>query len=265
MIRSSVWTALTAALLAAMPGVAGAQFTPSSPPGSPPSTVQNRWPDPPKPPQAQPAPAASSPSPAARQPAQARTTPAAQKPAPQRAAPTPAAVACSGLFAKDSSHLKLARKYDSRNVVFGQVDGPDGAKLPASILFPNDPKRRLEVLWSNDESRSGTQVIAINGKSQWGAPKGLKLGLSIAALEKLNGRAFKISGFGPDHTATVLGWENGALGSPPGGCKIGMRLTEDAKAPQQALDTVGGDKELVSSDANVRAVKPVVTEILIGY
>lgn len=266
MTRSSVWSVLVAIMLATLAETAAAQFTPSSPPGSPPNTVQNRWPEPQKAPQTQAEPASPPQAAPARQPAQAKPASAAPKPAPQRAAaPTPAAVACNGIFAKDSSHLKLTKKYDSRNVVFGQVDGPDGAKLPASILFPNDPKRRLEVLWNNDEGRSGTQVIAINGKSQWGAPKGLKLGLSIAALEKLNGRTFKITGFGADNTATVLGWENGALGSLPGGCKIGLRLIEDPQAPQQARDTVGGDKELVSSDANVRAVKPVVTEILIGY
>jgi hypothetical protein len=156
-------------------------------------------------------------------------------------------------------------KYDSRNVVFGEVDGPDGTKIPGSIVFPNDPKRRLEVLWSNDASRSGTSVVAINGKSQWGAPKGLKLGLSVQALEKLNGKTFKISGFGADGSASVLSWEGGALNALPGGCKVGIRLTENGKAPQGARDTVGGDKELVSSDANVRAVNPAVAEILIGY
>ena len=28
-----------------------------------------------------------------------------------------------------------------RNIVFGEVDGPDGTKIKASILFPNDPRR----------------------------------------------------------------------------------------------------------------------------
>jgi hypothetical protein len=264
MTRSSVWTAVSGILIVALPGMAAAQFTPSPPPGAPPSTVQNRWPEPPKAPQSEPAAPAAQAAPK-RQPDPAKPAAAAAKPAPKPAAPTPAAVACNGIFAKDSNHLKLVKKYDARNVVLGEVEAPDGGKLPGTILYPNDPKRRLEVLWSNDESHSGTQVIAINGKSQWGAPKGLKLGLSVAALEKLNGRTFKISGFGPDGAATVLGWEGGALGSLPGGCKVGMRLAADAQAPQGARDTVSGDKELVSSDANVRAVKPAVTEILIGY
>ena len=174
-------------------------------------------------------------------------------------------VACNGVFAKDSAHLKLAIKFDSRNVVYGQVDGPDGTQINASILYPNDPKRRLEVLWNNEASRSDTSVIAINGKSQWSAPKGLKLGLAIAALEKSNGRPFKLSGFGKDRLASVLGWEGGALSSLPGGCKVGLRLIEDAKSPEDARNAVDGDKEFLSNDAGVRAVKPTVGEILIGY
>ena len=145
------------------------------------------------------------------------------------------------------------------------MDGPEGSKIPGSILFPNDPKRRLEVLWTNEAGRSGTSVIAINGKSQWSAPKGMKLGLPLAALEKANGKPFKLSGFGADGTAGVAGWEGGALGSLPGGCKVGMRLAADSKAPPEARSAVAGDKEVLSSDAGVRALKPTVVEILIGY
>ena len=274
MTRSRMCAALAAISIAALPGVAAAQFTPTSPPGSPPNTVQNRWPEPTKPMDATPAPApAPAPAPKAtakRPPEQEARTPAEKEtPSPRSskvvAHPSGSAVACNGVFAKDSSHVKLAMKYDSRNVVFDQVDGPDGTKIPGSVVFPNDPKRRLEVLWSNEAARSGTSVIAINGKSQWLGPKGLKLGLTIQALEKLNGKTFRISSFGADGSASVVSWDGGALSALPGGCKVGVRLTESAKAPQGARDTVGGEKELVSSDASVRAVSPAIAEILIGY
>ena len=188
-------------------------------------------------------------------------------PAPPKAAPKPpaTAVVCGGVFAKDSTHLKLAMRFDSRNVAFDDVDGPDGSKMKASVLFPNDPKRRLEVVWNNDVARTDMSVISINGKSQWTAPKGLKLGLTLVALQKLNGKPFKVSGFMPDGTASVLGWDGGALSALPGGCKVGIRLVT-ANAPADALSAVSGsDKELSSSDASVLALKPSVGEILIGY
>jgi hypothetical protein len=263
---------LAAAIVAGLLGTAAAQQFPPPPPSASSPTVQQRWPDLPKTPAQRAAPAATPQN--AQQPAQ-QAAPSNQeerlqtpehKPAPKPTAHAPAlAVTCGGVFAKDSSHLKLAMKYDSRNVVFGQVDGPDGSKIPASILYPNDPRRRLEVLWNNQAGRSDTQVIAINGKSQWGAPKGLKLGLALAALEKMNGRPFKLSGFGADGAALVLGWEDGALGSLPGGCNVGVRLFEDPKAPEEARNAVAGDKELSSNEPSLRAVRPTVGEILIGY
>lgn len=258
-------------MTAAFPALAAAQQFPPPPPPPASPTVQERWPDLPK------TPAARSAAPAQR-PAQAATPSAKeeplqeQQPAPphKRAhvARAPAhVVACNGVFAKDSSHLKLAVKFDSRNVVFGQVDGPEGSKIPASILFPNDPKRRLEVVWNNEAARTDIQVISINSNSQWTAPKGLKLGLPITSVEKLNGRPFKLTGFGADGSVSVLGWEGGALSSLPGGCKIGMRLLANPKAPEAARSAVGGGdkKELLSNDKTLHEVKPTVGEILIGY
>ena len=47
-------------------------------------------------------------------------------------------VACSGPFAKDSSHLELVTAFNSKNITFADVEAADGTKVPASILFPND-------------------------------------------------------------------------------------------------------------------------------
>jgi hypothetical protein len=59
----------------------------------------------------------------------------------QRARPTGAhVVACSGIFAKDSDHLKLTAAFDSKNVTFTDVEAVGDSKVPASVLFPNDPK-----------------------------------------------------------------------------------------------------------------------------
>jgi TolA-binding protein len=107
--------------------------------------------------------------------AQDREPPAPKSAAP-KAPPAPAtsarAVACSGAFAKDSSHLKLAVAFNSLNITFTEVDGPERAKVMASVLFPNDAKKRLEVWWQNPAARSGTYLIVINGQSTWTAPKG---------------------------------------------------------------------------------------------
>jgi hypothetical protein len=181
-------------------------------------------------------------------------------------APKPAArvVACSGAFARASSHLKLAQAFDSRNVTFGEVAGPAGSTLMASIVFPTDPKRRLEVLWQNEAARTDTSLIVITGQSQWSGPKGLHLGLSLAALEKLNGKPFKLSGFDQQSGGTALDWQGGALAKLPGGCNVGVTLIPDPKAPADAVAAAAG-AEFMSSDPVMRAARPTVSEILFGY
>lgn len=176
----------------------------------------------------------------------------------------PRQIACNGPFAKDSSHIRLAQVFGAPNVEFTEVDGPDNSKLMASVLFPKDPKRRLEVLWDNNATRTSTQVIVINGQSAWTAPQGVRLGMQVAAIEKLNKKPFKLTGFGADGSS-VADWQGGTLGSLPGGCKLGLRLVVDQRAPEDARAKLAEAKELQSSDAEVRGGRASIAEILIGY
>ena len=191
---------------------------------------------------------------------------AVAKPAPP---PKPAepgrVVACGGNFAKNSGHLRLAQSYGVHNVEYTEVAGDDGSTLMASVLFPTDPKRRLEVLWDDDTQRSGTRMIVIDGQSTWSAQKGVHLGLPLAALEKLNGKPFKLMGFQQNGMAIVSDWNGGALGSLTDGCRVGIQLKPDPKAPAGALEAASGDKEFASGDAAIKAAKPTVGEIIVAY
>jgi hypothetical protein len=205
-----------------------------------------------------------SPSQIVRPPAVTQSVPA--KPAPAAKPPEPAhAVACSGTFSKDSAHLKLTQAFGAHNVEFTQVSGADGATMMASVLFPKDPKRRLEVLWDDDTTKAGTRLIVITGQSTWTAQKGLHLGLPMAALEKLNGKPFKVTGFDHNGESLVSDWNGGMLSLLPDGCKLGIQFKPDPKATADARGAVTGDKEFTSTDAAIRAVKPIVDEIILAY
>ena len=111
----------------------------------------------------------------------------------QRAQPRGAHVvasACGVKFpAKDSSHLKLTTAFDSKNITLTDVQANDGSKVPASVLFPDDPKRRLEVWWSNPAARSDIHLIVIGGQSTWTAPGGTRLGQSLEQVENPQSQA----------------------------------------------------------------------------
>lgn len=175
------------------------------------------------------------------------------------------AVECSGPFASDSGNLSLAVAFDSRNVIFTEVDGGPIGKVPASVLFPEDPKRRLEVWWSDPASRTRIYLIVINGQSGWTAPRGLRLGLNLAEMEKLNRKPFKLKGFDKNNVASVSDWDGGALADLPGDCKASASLRADPKAPVDAVTALSVDHEFSSADPALRAIKPTISEILIGY
>jgi hypothetical protein len=189
-----------------------------------------------------------------------------QKAPPPKNPPPPArAVACSGAFAKSSDHLKLATAFKPENVVFTEIE-TSGTKINVSVLFPKDPKRRLEVWWDNEAARSGIHLIVFNGQTTWTAPRGLRLGMPLAAIERLNGKPIKLKGLDADGIAMVSDWQGGKLSSLPGGCKAGLSLRPDSKASQEARDKVTGPaKEFDSTDAAMKAIKPLVAEMLLGY
>jgi hypothetical protein len=238
-----------------------------------------RWPEPPPPPQTS-QPAEPAPPPAA--PAPTAAVPAAPLPRVESAAPTPRAkpteqsrgkpagpparvIACSGAFAKTASQDDLVKAFGQKNVVFTKVDGLAGSKLDATVVFPRDARQRIEVLWHEEPARRRPRAIVITGRSTWSAPKGARLGLTLATLERLNGKPFKISGFDQRNAASVLDWQGGTLADLPGGCLVGMQLRLDVRAPPKARSEVTGGREFQSSDREIRAVRPRVNEIVLGY
>jgi len=93
-------------------------------------------------------------------------------------------------------------------------------------LFPNDPKRRLEVWWSNPAAHSDIHLIVIGGQSTWTAPGGMRLGQTLEQAEKLNQKPFKLKGFDKSRIATVSDWDGGALATLAGG-KADIRHRSD--------------------------------------
>jgi hypothetical protein len=58
-------------------------------------------------------------------------------------------VACSGTFAKDSSHLELATAFNSKNITFTDVESSDGSPKMSFAdtvgVHQNGPENRLQV------------------------------------------------------------------------------------------------------------------------
>ena len=94
------------------------------------------------------------------------------------------------------------------------------------------------------------------------APKGLRLGLTLEQVEKLNHKPFKLKGFDENGVASVADWDGGELASLPGGCKASASMQVKNKGAAAELPA---KDQYSSDDPAMRALKPTVSEILIGY
>ncbi len=180
-------------------------------------------------------------------------------------APPADTLACSGPFAKDTTHTKLVAAFGAKNVTFEDVDGPEGAKEKATVLFGSELNRRVEIHWHDERARAKPAMIRVITPSQWIGPEGVVIGMTVRQVEKLNGKPVQINGFGWGGGGFVSGLE-GRLASMAGGCRLTLRFEPTAANPlPERYAPIIGDKKIASSNALMRRAKPMISEWGIGY
>lgn len=190
------------------------------------------------------------------------TLPALAQPAPELS------IACTGLFAADSSHARLAAAFGEANVIYKRIDRPQGSTGFATILFDNDPARRLIVEWRDNKTRTRPIYIGISGRAAWSGPLRIRLGMSIGEVEQLNGKPFRLNGFGWDLGGNAaFGKDDGKLGDLPGGCQYGFTFEPTAEGLPLGgrYRPLSGNRDLYSDMPLLREVKPAVVEILLIF
>lgn len=117
-----------------------------------------------------------------------------------------------GAITGDSTEAQLVEVFGRDNVKAEEIFAGDGETELGTVVYPEDPLRRVEILWKDPKAKRFPFRIQIRGeKSLWHTKKGVSLGTTLLELEKINGRPFEISGFGWDSGGQVNSWEGGAL------------------------------------------------------
>ena len=192
-------------------------------------------------------------------------------PASANAQPANDVLQCVGPFAKDANEADLKKAFGAANVKRVDLDVGEGSTEPGTVVFPNDPKRRIEVLWHDSTKRQRPSSISIKEKSTWTIAaqppdqRRIMLGTPLAEVEAINGKPIIVYGFGWDMGGFAGGWEGGALGQAVGPCSLSLRFDPDPKAKSGTLDKASGDKPFKSSSPAMRAVKPTVSSISLGW
>lgn len=175
---------------------------------------------------------------------------------------------CAGLFGRDTSHEALVKAFGAENVVYKRIDAPQGSTGMATVVFEQNRARRLLFEWRDERNRARPIYIGIDSKSEWTAPHGVRIGMLIDHVQKLNGKPFRLNGFGWDlGGAARFGKHDGRLGNLPGGCHLGLAFepTTEGLPLGGKYRPLSGNVDLRSDMPLLREIRPVVVEILVVF
>lgn len=155
-----------------------------------------------------------------------------------------------GLIKPGMTSVEIERAYGKKNLKIMDLPGPEGSTFPGAKLFEGS-ERELEIVWDpENETKKVVFDIRVIGKA-WTFENGLKSGMSIEDVEKINGKPFKIAGFSWDYGG-YANFEGGKLAA-----KVSIRFNPSS---EEIPDYLQGDKQISSTDKKLRAVKPLVEE-----
>jgi hypothetical protein len=180
-----------------------------------------------------------------------------------------------GKITKNTSKADLQRIYGSKNVKEAPFDQGEGDEEPGIVLFPNDPSKKLSIRWKDKRHQRFPLEVEIRfmPHSLWKTGQGITLGTDLKTIERLNGKPFKLAGFGWDYGGTVISWNEGKLEkvfSPRNGIHIFLRLgPEDYETPMdkrtQELYYSVASGDFSSHNPAMQQLKPKVYDILINF
>lgn len=192
--------------------------------------------------------AATPPAPAAKP---AAAAPAAEPRIDARPALSPASdYVLPGALAPDIGVEQLRQLFGAGNVAIDdRLPGAEGEEFRGVRLFPDDPSRRARLYFQDGEKLRGLSLAIVDDAgSRWRLDNGVRIGMPLAQLARLNVKPLRFSGLGWDYGGTVGDWNGGALAPRDDDpVRRGVRLAHAGDAPARAAVPVG-DGEFSSDD-----------------
>jgi hypothetical protein len=160
-----------------------------------------------------------------------------------------------------TTEADLVARFGKANVVEAKVVFDEGVAEAGVTVFPGDAERRLHVVW-RDARRTRVKMVRIEG-SRWRTAGGLGVGSDLAAVEKLNGGAFDLSGFEWAFGGTVLSWKEGRLAALiPRNLVVRMAPKSKAALGDAEFAKLRGEGTHSSADAAMKSVQPAVSLLI---
>jgi hypothetical protein len=156
----------------------------------------------------------------------------------------------------------------------GSYEGGDAPEA-ATVIMGSDSSASLAVTWSN-ERVSAVYVCSQTktGPCRWRTASGIRIGLPIRELERLNGKGFQMAGYGFNGGGAVTSWRKGALEQDETACgRLVVQLMPlpeiegrpMSKDEASNLKLLQGDKKFSSSYVASLGLDPIVSGMTLEF
>jgi hypothetical protein len=151
-----------------------------------------------------------------------------------------------------TTRADLDSLFGKENVHDGTFEGGDVPEV-ATVVWGGDSSTALAITWDRERPSAvhvcvGTQT----GPCRWRTATGIRVGMPIKELDKLNGKAFQVAGIGLEQ-GKVVSWRRGALEEDAAACgHLLVRLT-----PMAQIDGRTMSKDEANSMKSLQGDKPV--------
>lgn len=155
---------------------------------------------------------------------------------------------------------ELIDRYGKDHVIHDTLWGAEGF-FEMGTIVRTDSVSRVEISWQNDSLRTNIVSVTLVSESNWYGDSlasgmwrsftGVKLGMSLEDVEKINGRPFQFSGFGWDYAGGLMSWEAGTLE----GKGLSIQMAEGTgydSLPEAEYTKILGDVPVMSNNPTAR-------------
>jgi len=172
-----------------------------------------------------------------------------------------------------TTRAELDTLFGKENVHDGSFEGGDVPEA-ATVIWGGDSSTALAITWDRERPAAihvcvGTQT----GPCRWRTASGIRIGMPIRELEKVNGKSFQIAGLGIGQ-GKVVSWRKGALETDSAVCgQLVVRIAPLAEAEGRPLSQnetstmkqLQGDKPVTSSWVATTDLDPVVSGLTLEF
>jgi hypothetical protein len=127
------------------------------------------------------------------------------------------AITCTWPAGPNDSAASLHRRF-GRQARLADIGIGEGETERGIVLYPNDPSRRIEVLFRGGSMRGPRSVRFAGERAPW-TVAGIRLGDRLESVARRNGRAMHMQQFDADYGGTLHSFKGGRLETVLGRCR----------------------------------------------